>query len=1026
MTVKQSDQISRLISAVRGRKRLVIGVTGALVVYAILGFFLAPWLVNKVAVDSVRETYAADLRIGKIAINPFVLSLQIDGLEMDQPGGAPLARVRKIFVNFQLSSLFRWAFTLQTLQVDEPELFIARDERGSLNLAFLTDAGETLPDENSEPADSAPVRLLIQEFAINNAVTHWYDKVPAEPVETTFGPVNIAVTDLNTLPQREAQQRVLIKTESNGTFGWNGTLQLAPLRSEGHATITGSHVGLLSAYLRYQTGFDILRGYADIGFDYSLDTTADGSLKASVDNFELSLSNLLVRTFAPASGGDPNSDRDVLDVPSVTLSGGILRWPEQSASLASISIDDATVSLYRSASGTLNILPASTPVDGLEDELEVSSPAQSEDDWAITLERFELNRMAVGLVDDSVEPQADIGIEQLNLVVTNISNADGASFATSLSSGTRAGGVIGANGSITVLPQLDVSLDLEIKDIALEVLHPYLKSLADVSLDSGAFNMTGKMHSGVDDTLLLDGDMSIVDFLITETDGGSRLGSWQRLAMSMVSLDLDASTLTISEVRMDQPFADIFIAEDGTVNLGRVEKGVQTATGEETDAVAVAQPDAPQEEVGTEETPAMDVTIGRVILVDAAANFADFSLPLPFEAKIEKLNGSLTTISSSSSEPSEISLEGRVDEYGSVTVSGIVTPLAPALNTDLDVEFRNVDVPKFSAYTIPFAGREIATGKLDLDLGYTVKDGALVGENKIVFRELELGDAVPHPGAMSLPLGLAIALLKDPSGKIDIDLPVQGNVNDPEFRYGRVVLKALANLIVKIVASPFSLLGKLIGVESDELEYINFPAGRSDLTPPELERTQKLAQALTMRPELALELPRVIDPEQDGLALRTLNFDEVLEQRISADKDGDESYSEQRRSALEQLFAEQPQGKLQPDALAATRARFTETTADESGRTTENFDSVAYSAELRHQLIEIQALSEDDLAALGSQRAESVRNAIVQIDGGLQGRIALGELERISTGSDRDIRARVRLTTNATTPGESASASPKQ
>jgi len=1010
-----------VLAVARRNRPLILGLTAGLVAYALLGFFLAPWLVNKVAIESVREAYGAELRIGKIAINPFVLSLRIDGLEMDHPGGAPFVRIQRIFVNFQLSSLFRWALTFRTLQVDEPEIFIARDEAGNLNLAFLLDGGDAPPEENSDLPGSAPVRLLIEEFAINSAVTHWYDEVPAEPVETTFGPVNVTVADLNTLPQREAQQDVVITTESNGTFGWSGTLQLVPLRSEGHATVTGSHTKLLSAYLRHQTGFDILRGNADIAFDYSLDTTEDGRLKAAVNNFELTLSGLLVRTFVVATGGDPLNDRDVFEVPSITLSGGTLRWPEQVVSLASISVNDASVSLYRSASGELNILPASIPAD----ELENSAPATGKSPWAISLDRFELNRMTIGFIDDSVEPPADIGVEQLNLVVTDINNADGASFPATLSSRTRVGGAIGANGSVTVLPQLDVSLDFEIADISLGLLHPYLKSLADVSLDSGMFNMTGRMHSGVDDTLLLNGDISIVDFLITETDGGSRLGSWKRLAMSTFSLDLDARLLTISEVRMHQPYADIFIAEDGSANLGRVEKGVQTARNEETE-LAVSVTNLPDPEVGADEKPVMDITIGRVILIDAAANFADFSLPLPFDAKIEKLNGSLTTISSSSSEPSEISLEGKVDEYGSVTVSGTVTPLALALNTDLEVEFLNVGVPKFSAYTVPFAGREIASGRLDLDLGYKVTNGALVGQNKIVLRELELGQEVPHPGAMSLPLGLAIALLKDSSGKIDIDLPVQGNVDDPDFRYGRVVLKALANLIVKIVASPFTLLGKLIGVESDELEYINFPAGRSDLTPPELERAQKLAQALILRPELALVLPKVTDLEQDGLALRTLSFDEMLEQRISADKGGNESYSEQRRAALEQLFAEQPPGNVPQDALAAMRARFTASITDESGRAAEKFDSVAYSAELRHQLIEIQALSEDELAALGSQRAESVRDAIVLIDSGLQDRIVLGEQEQISTKSDEDIRVKVRLTIGGASHGMSADKMPNE
>ena len=1030
MAKESGERIPSVFAVAHRNRRLILGIGAGLVLYALLGFFLAPWLIGKIAIDSVGETYGAELRIGKISVNPFVLSLGIDQLEMDQPDGAPFVRVQRIFVNFQLSSLFRWAFTFRTLQVDEPELFVARSKAGNLNLEFLLNARDAAPGEVAGSEAGSPVRLLIHNFAINNAMAHWHDKVPVEPVETTFGPVDVAVVDLNTLPQREARQDVTISTESNGTFGWSGTLQLVPLRSTGHATVTGSHAPLLSAYLRHETGFDIVRGDADLGLDYAIDTLPDGSLKASVDSFELTLSDLLVRSFALATGGDPASDREVLEVPSAKLSGGKLRWPEQTVSLAAIAIDDATVSLYRNALGELNIIPPTVPADkvGQQPEEETVAPAtaMARPSWLISLDRFELNRMAIGLVDESVEPAADIGIEQLDLVVTGISNAPGTRFATTLSSRVRTGGAIGANGAVSVLPQLDANVDFEIEDISLALLHPYMKSLADVSLDSGAFSMSGSLSSGIEETLALKGDVSVMDFLITETDEGSRLGSWQRLDISKMSLELDAGALTLSEVHLDQPYADIFIAEDGTANLGRVEKGVQTASEErvelaENQATKVVDPEA-----SLDETPGMNITIGRVILTDAAANFADFSLPLPFEAKIAEMNGSLTTISSTSSEPSEISLEGKVDEYGSVTVSGNVTPLSPALNTNLKVRFLNVGMPKFSAYTIPFAGREITSGKLDLDLGYTVVDGALLGENQIVLRELELGKEVPHPGAMSLPLGLAVALLKDASGKIDIDLPVQGNVNDPEFRYGRVVLKALANLIVKIVASPFTLLGKLIGVEPAELEYINFSAGRSDLTPPELERAQKLAQALIMRPELVLELPRVVDPEQDGLALRTLSFDEALEQHMSSDKDGEESYDEARRAALEQLFSERSPGESTPEALDALRTRFTVSVTDGSGDAAEKFDSVAYSAELRHQLIEIQALSEDELAALGTQRAESVRDAIVLIDSGLQDRIVLGELEQVSTGQDTGIRARVRLTADSPSPGVAEEEAPAE
>jgi hypothetical protein len=163
---------------------------------------------------------------------------------------------------------------------------------------------------------------------------------------------------------------------------------------------------------------------------------------------------------------------------------------------------------------------------------------------------------------------------------------------------------------------------------------------------------------------------------------------------------------------------------------------------------------------------------------------------------------------------------------------------------------------------------------------------------------------VEHPGAMSLPLGLAVALLKDPDGRIDLDVPVRGDVNDPEFKYGAVVAKALFNLITKIVTSPFALLGNLVGAEAGELEYLVFEPGRADLSPPEIEKAGKIAEALGLRPQLALQIGGVYAPDNDAAALKAEKVDQVIEDRIAAADDDKAMYADQRREAVEQLVTE--------------------------------------------------------------------------------------------------------------------------
>jgi len=641
----------------------------------------------------------------------------------------------------------------------------------------------------------------------------------------------------------------------------------------------------------------------------------------------------------------------------------------------------------------------------VRDESEVTGeeapPTSGSAPWSITLDRFTIRRASVGLIDDSVSPAADIGLEQIDLSIEAISNSDGAVFPTSLTARARSGGTISAAGQVTVLPEPAADFEFTVDGLLLSLVQPYLNAEADISVDSGALGLTGTFHHGADNVFVLNTDIAVTDFLVTETDEGSRLGSWTRLDVAGVSLDLDAESLGIGAIRLTEPYADIFIAADGTVNLGRIEKGRQVA-GDEVDA------EVPPEVTTEEPASAFNVSIGEVLVSKGSARFADASLPLPFEADIADLNGNITTIATASAEPAAVSLEGKVDEYGLVRVSGTLTPLDPPKNTDIKVVFQNVDMPKFSAYTIPFAGREIASGRLDLDLGYQMTDGALVGANKVVLRDFELGDKVPHPGAMSLPLGLAVALLKDPSGKIDIDLPVRGNVNDPEFGYGKVIGKALVNLIVKIVASPFALLGNLIGVEANELEFIAFEPGRADLTPPEQERAAKLAEALSLRPELVLEIPPVFATGLDGAALRAAQLDALLDTRLA--ESGGETTAQERTQALEQFYRETAAVENPDAALASLRQQFTTVPAEDGDDTGEpTFDALAYTAGLRRQLIDLQTLAPDVLAGLAETRAANTRDAIVAIDPSLDSRIVTMDIDDQPDVENDAVRMRVSL-----------------
>jgi hypothetical protein len=247
-------------------------------------------------------------------------------------------------------------------------------------------------------------------------------------------------------------------------------------------------------------------------------------------------------------------------------------------------------------------------------------------------------------------------------------------------------------------------------------------------------------------------------------------------------------------------------------------------------------------------------------------NFADLSIKPNFETGIQELSGTIKGLSARPDARADVQLAGQVDRYTPVKITGKVNYFAAVSYTDLHMAFRNLELTSMSPYSGKFAGYRIERGKLNVTLNYLVKKRKLEAKHKIIIDQLQLGDQVDSPDATSLPVKLAIALLKDRNGVIDLDIPVSGNLDDPKFKVWPIVWQVVINLFTKIVTSPFALLGSLFGA-SEEISYVDFGVGSAVLSAGAKNKLQTLAKALTERPSLNLDLPLVVKPDVDGPAL---------------------------------------------------------------------------------------------------------------------------------------------------------------
>jgi hypothetical protein len=270
---------------------------------------------------------------------------------------------------------------------------------------------------------------------------------------------------------------------------------------------------------------------------------------------------------------------------------------------------------------------------------------------------------------------------------------------------------------------------------------------------------------------------------------------------------------------------------------------------------------------------AMAIAIDAIDIQDGSANYADLWIQPHFAVGIQTLNGSILGLSSNPRSRAKVELKGKVDRYAPVHIWGETNPLAATTYSDIKMNFKGVELTSVTPYSGRFAGYKIEKGKLSVDIDYKIENRQLTAAHKFVIDQLELGERVESPDAVKLPLKIAVALLKDRNGVIDVDLPVTGSLDDPQFKIGPLIWKAVVNLLVKVATAPFAMLGHLFG-GGEQMNYIDFNPGSAVLEPAEHDKLTALVKALKEKEKLELDVPVTFSPDLDGpgLAAAHLNM----------------------------------------------------------------------------------------------------------------------------------------------------------
>jgi uncharacterized protein DUF748 len=965
----------RALLAILALHRWALGIAaGLIVVYALLGFFLVPHLLRTNAQKYVAEELGRTLALGEVTFNPFTFRLSISDALLSEQAGDPIAGFKQLVVNAQLASIWRRAVVLKEVQLDAPEVNLIVEPDASINLAKLVP-----PEDTSKPAAAAagqnePLpRLRIGRLAVNDGRVDFEDRTRPEPFTATLSPIRFALDDFQTDLNHENAYDFAARSSAGETLAWSGSFTAQPLGSHGQFTVGQLQAQTIDKYLQGgQVPVRLVEGTLSFGGTYQL------SLHPTLV-LDIGLPEVTFENFAVA---EQAQSPPVAVVPKLRITGTQFSFVPRTVRVEKVEMEGAKVNASREGDGSLSVTRLAKDEPSSDAAADAAAPPSSSQPWKWAVGEIHVAGAALDLEDRSLSPTVKFNVAPIAVTVAGLSSEPGAKMNVTADLGLSGKPLLNGSGQFQLAP-ISAALELDLHEFDLAMLQPYVAQATNLSLRSGLLSVKGNVSTaapeGVPATLQFHGDVQVANLHTIAGAANEDLIKWRSLALTGIDFSHNPDRLTIDRIVARQPYARVIIQQDQTLNVAAALQR------DAKDAVAAGETKQPQEPPSKP----MPMRIKSITVGGGSALFADYSITPSFSTGIVELDGTITGLSSQPDSRAKVKLAGKVDRYAPVDIAGEVNLLSAAKYTDLALNFRNMELTTFNPYSGKFAGYNISKGKLSTELRYKIEDRKLDAQHHIVVDNLEFGDKTDSKDAAPIPIKLAVALLKDRNGVIDLQLPIGGSLDDPSFRLAPIIWKALLGLLTKIATAPFALLGSLFG-GGDELAYVDFQAGSADLPAAQLEQLDKLAHALSERPQLRLDVPVTVLPDEDSKAIATAN----LYTRVPQLADGtDEAALRKRLTQLEALY--KTSNKVAPEYPAETQA---DKIIDWNART----------AWIEARLLEGMQPDQPTLEALARQRAQAVQAAVLANTGVAPARVFI-TTERGASLKDGRVRMELKL-----------------
>jgi uncharacterized protein involved in outer membrane biogenesis len=854
-------------------KKWIIGAAVFFVLFTVIGFFVIPPIVKPYLLETISKTLNRQVSLSELTLNPYTLTVTLRGFEIKEPkNDKTFVSFDELVVNLDIRSIFRRAPVIEEFIIRKPYVHLVRNKDKTYNFSDLL---ALMKEEPKEEKKEPPV-FSVNNIIIENGSVDFVDS----PFDTTHTvrEMNIAIPFVSNIPEYiDTYVQPRFAAAINGDpYSLEGKTKIF---KDTHETIFNIliedfDIPFYLSYIPHELNISVPSGKLDVQSTVTFSMSPDKHPVISVAG------NVSLRDFAL-------QDRKKNAIAGLKRLDVVMTSVEPLQSkfhFAKIALESPEVNVRRAKDGTVNLLTLAPP------EKEESKPAKAEAKAeekplpTLILDDFDLRSGKITYRDEVPPEPINSLIQDITIKAEKLSTVKDSqgklSFSMDLNKGKGAVAVAGPIGFNPIFANLDVDL----RRVRIRPFQEYFTEYFRVNFTDGDISAKGTFSASKapekEVTVKYDGNFLLARVATVDKVNGDDFIKFKSLFMNSLSAGYNPLFVRIKDIALADLYARIIVNEDGTLNVKNVAKP-EAAEGEET-AETKAAPPPKEEEAQPEEKKeylgdilAKNIEINRITLQNGTIVFDDRKIKPNFSSTLTELTGRVTGVTSITTKPADVDIRGKIGRQIPMEITGKVYPFKDNLFVDLKASLRDFNLSPLTPYSGTYAGYKIEKGSLSFDLKYLISGMKLDAENKVVIDQLTLGDRVESPQATKLPVGLAITLLRDNEGKINLDIPLTGRIDDPEFSVWRIVVQVIVNILTKVATAPFALLGSLFG-GGEELSYIEFDQGSTNLSEPNMKKIETLVKALKAKPALKLDVVGGVDLERDREGLIQYQFQKKL------------------------------------------------------------------------------------------------------------------------------------------------------